>query len=134
MNDVEPKVTADTLIQQTEKVQEVIIQEQIIGQAKAEEQQATEQADIYSRQLGDKFCSTVVSLGFSDMLEFQVQHVRAVLNLWKKFFGNIKYFKRKILQFYETIVYCNLSICLCINMDRWLCVCVCTVHASIQLF
>ena len=61
LDEVEPKATAETLIQQMENVQETIIQEQIIGQARAEEQQASEQADVFRRQLGDKFCTSMVS-------------------------------------------------------------------------
>ena len=69
---MEPKATSETLIQQIENVQETIIQEEAIGLARAEEQRAIEEAEVYRRQLGDKFCSTVVSSYYSVDSRLQV--------------------------------------------------------------
>ena len=54
--------SAEGVIKTHEGVQEQIIQEEIAGQAKAEQQHSVEQADAYARQMGDNFCAYVVSL------------------------------------------------------------------------
>lgn len=60
LDDVPPLVSADTILKTQEGIQDVIVQEESIGQAKAEEQLSNEQADTYQRQMGDKFCAMVV--------------------------------------------------------------------------
>ena len=60
LDDVQPLASIDTVLKTQESVQDVIVQEESIGQARAEEQQSNEQAEVYRRQLGDKFCAMVV--------------------------------------------------------------------------
>ena len=60
LDDVPPLASIDTILKTQEGVQDVIVKEESIGQAKAEEQLSNEQADTYQRQMGDKFCAIVV--------------------------------------------------------------------------
>ena len=60
LDDVPPLASIDTILKTQEGVQDVIVKEESIGQAKAEEQLSNEQADTYQRQMGDKFCAMVV--------------------------------------------------------------------------
>ena len=60
LDDVKPLASIDTMLKIQESVQDVIVQEESIGHARAEEQQSTEQANVYRRQLGDKFCAMEV--------------------------------------------------------------------------
>lgn len=60
LDDVKPLASIDTVLKTQESLQDVIVQEESIGHARAEEQQSTEQANVYRRQLGDKFCAMVV--------------------------------------------------------------------------
>lgn len=60
LDDVPPLASIDTILKTQESVQDVIVKEESIGQAKAEEQLSNEQADTYQRQMGDKFCAMVV--------------------------------------------------------------------------
>lgn len=62
--DGERNQCAETVIKTHEGVQELIIQEESTGQAKAEEQQSNEQTEAYTRQMGDNFCTAVVSVTF----------------------------------------------------------------------
>ena len=60
LDDVEPLASAEVLLKTMEGVQDEILQEESIGLARAEEQQSTEQAETYRRQMGDKLCAMVV--------------------------------------------------------------------------
>ena len=62
LDDVQPLASIDTVLKTQESVQDVIVQEESIGHARAEEQQSNEQAEVYRRQLGDKFCAMVVRI------------------------------------------------------------------------
>ena len=62
LDDVEPLASIDVVLKTQESVQDVIVQEESIGLARAEEQQSNEQAQVYRRQLGDKFCAMVVRI------------------------------------------------------------------------
>ena len=62
LDDVPPLATADTLLKTQEGIQDVIVKEESIGQARAEEKLSNEQADTYRRQMGDKFCAMVVGI------------------------------------------------------------------------
>ena len=62
LDDVQPLASIDTVLKTQESVQDVIVQEESIGHARAEEQQSNEEADVYRRQLGDKFCAMVVRI------------------------------------------------------------------------
>jgi hypothetical protein len=62
LDDVEFKANAEILIKSHEGLQETIIQEEIIGQAKAEMAASDEEAETYRKKMGDMFCSTVVRL------------------------------------------------------------------------
>lgn len=68
LDDVKPLASIDTMLKIQESVQDVIVQEESIGHARAEEQQSTEQANVYRRQLGDKFCAMVDDLVASGSL------------------------------------------------------------------
>lgn len=62
LDDVQSLASTETLLKTQESVQDVIVQEESIGHARAEEQLSNEQADVYRRQLGDKFCAMVVRM------------------------------------------------------------------------
>ena len=62
LDDVQPLASIDTVLKTQESIQSVIVQEESIGNARAEDRQANEEAEVYRRQLGDKFCAMVVRI------------------------------------------------------------------------
>jgi len=62
LDDVQPLASIDTVLKTQESVQSVIVQEESIGNVRAEDRQANEEAEVYRRQLGDKFCAMVVRI------------------------------------------------------------------------
>lgn len=71
LDDVPPLASIDTILKTQESVQDVIVKEESIGQAKAEEQLSNEQADTYQRQMGDKFCAMVVRTTLLESVSMQ---------------------------------------------------------------